>query len=449
MIRKAYRLFTVLLLIALLTCFPVFSFAGEVDILLRKLVEKGILSKPDAEEILQEIRQETAKQEQDKQGDARQEQEKQAAAKQEQDKQEEAKKAESKIAETFNKWWKELPEWVKNVKFKGDLSLRYQMDDRSDDGIEPRHRGRFRLRLGAETKVIEDVKVGFGLASGSGDPRSPYVTFENTFEGKNIRIDYAFAEYSPTKWLSLIGGKFKNPLWRPSTLLWDANINPEGAAVNVHTGLLQNVDFFFNTGFFILDERSNGHDPIMFALQPTIDWRITKDIDLTFALTYYLFCGVKGTTLDYSTKTNTRVNNNLKYDYSAPALSGAVAFTNPAGLTFIPQLWLISDFIYNPYPKEENLGYLVGVGVGSPEIKRFADWQVQFSYRKLEKDAWLDVFPESGFFGGGTDAKGYDVFINFGLLKNIWLNLQYFRAKQLTGLRQTDNSFRLNFNFKI
>ena len=77
---------------------------------------------------------------------------------------------------------------------------------------------------------LENLTVGFGLASGGDDPRSTNQTFTDSFSHKGIRIDLAFAEYRPAPWLALIGGKFKNPLWIPSDWLWDSDIRPEGGA---------------------------------------------------------------------------------------------------------------------------------------------------------------------------------------------------------------------------
>ena len=60
-----------------------------------------------------------------------------------------------------------------------------------------RDRARIRFRLGAETKVNDQTKVLFGLATGGTDPRSTNQTLENSFELKDIRLDYVYAEYAP------------------------------------------------------------------------------------------------------------------------------------------------------------------------------------------------------------------------------------------------------------
>ena len=112
-------------------------------------------------------------------------------------------------------WIVNPPDWIKNMKFSGDLRLRYDMLEREplESSTAPdiaRNRGRFRLRLGAETQILDDVKVGFGLASGNGNPRSTNQTFDSEFLKKPVTIDYAFAEYKPLKWLSISAGKLKD-----------------------------------------------------------------------------------------------------------------------------------------------------------------------------------------------------------------------------------------------
>jgi hypothetical protein len=420
----------IMFLIVSTTLFPSRSFAGDMEILLDDLVSKGVLTKQDAEDILKKM-QETKTKEMEK-----------AKA--------EGKAPEPDWVKNMPDWVKNPPDWIKNIKFSGDFRLRYQWEDREADDKLERNRGRFRLRLGAETKLADEVKVGFGLASGSGDPRSTNVSFENTFEKKNIKIDYAFAEYSPVKWFSLIGGKFQNPLYRPSDLLWDTDITPEGAAVKFQYPVLPTLDISFNSGFFVLDEISDGHDPYMVALQPGLNWNITKDINFQLALAYYLFGGVQGTTLDFSSGTNTLVNGKLKFNYDAPVVSAGFGFKNPFGQTFIPYFGLFGEYVNNPDPDDDHQGFIAGLRAGHTSMKKFGDWFFEYSYRKLEKDAWPDVFPDSDFYGGATNVKGHEAIFNFGLWKNIWLGFDYYNSRKILGdPKQTENLVQVDFNFKF
>ena len=159
--------------------------AGDVDILIKKLIEEGILTQSDAQELVKEIQKEAAK-------------EKKATTK-------EAKSGTAK-----------LPEWVEKMKFKGDLRLRYQGQETGNNALKETHRsrGRVRYRLGIESQVNKQWKAGFGIASGGTDPRSTNQTLQDTFESPDLRIDYAFAQYQPFKWMEVHGGKIINPFWK-------------------------------------------------------------------------------------------------------------------------------------------------------------------------------------------------------------------------------------------
>ncbi|MFA7294596.1 MAG: putative porin, partial [Candidatus Omnitrophota bacterium] len=94
------------------------SYAGEIDLLLQKLVEKGVLSGAEAQQVKIET-------------------------------QEQVKKeiATGKSAS--------LPAWVQNIKFKGDLRLRYQnQHEKNNSDIQKDvNIGRVRMRLGIESKI--------------------------------------------------------------------------------------------------------------------------------------------------------------------------------------------------------------------------------------------------------------------------------------------------------
>lgn len=377
--------------------------AGEVDALIDKLVEKGVLSRSDAETILQETK--------------------------------EAKKAKPKEEA-------KIPSWVQKIKLAGDLRLRYQYEDR-DSAEEARNRARFRWRLGADANVVDSFTVGFGLASGGDDPRSTNQTFQDTFSSKGIRIDYAYVKYAPFEWLSMTGGKFKNPLWLPSDLLWDSDINPEGAVLQLKHKM-DPIDVFFSTGVWVLDERSSGGDPILFPFQLGIDWKITKDVNLLVAPTYYLFSSVQGKTLDFSEESNTLENGVLKYDYNSIGIGAELGFKD----TFVPYIGVFGEYIYNPDPDEDNDGYLAGIAIGNKKVSDKGQWQLKYMYRRLERDAWPDTFPDSDFFGGATNVEGHEMAAEYALFKNVTLGLDYYHSEEIDAKDEEDIlQFDLVFKF--
>jgi hypothetical protein len=109
--------------------------------LLKILEKKGIITSSEAESIAKETKEIAAKE----------------AAK--------AKETSAKKDEAKKEW--EVPDWVKNTKFKGDLRLRGEVSDRLENNTKgTRERERYRLRVGADTRITDQVMVGFGLGSG-------------------------------------------------------------------------------------------------------------------------------------------------------------------------------------------------------------------------------------------------------------------------------------------
>ena len=97
------------------------SWAGEVDVLINKLVEKGILSQPEATHLLMDMQKEGAREKNVA---------KEIAT--------EAAKEETKTSMV------QIPKWVDKIKLKGDLRFRYQDEDKDDDGRPSRQRWRVR-----------------------------------------------------------------------------------------------------------------------------------------------------------------------------------------------------------------------------------------------------------------------------------------------------------------
>jgi hypothetical protein len=416
---------------ALLFSHSAFAAGSEMEILLKKLQQKGILTAAEADEIVQETRQTAAA-------------EKAAAEKAAAEKIAAAQKAGTRESAVKGS---ELPEWVKNTKLKGDLRLRYEARDREDDSRGTQGRGRFRLRAGLETTINDEWTAGFGLTGGTGDQRSANQTFTNSFTRKSVWIDYAYARYAPTNWFSALGGKFNNPVWEPYDMLVSNDINPEGVAVKLDRQASDNVGIFFNGGLFVLNDNNGAStgstaDPLLYVFQPGVKWNFTKDTFVKFAPAYYAYANQKnapalatssqnGTGTPSQSNTNTLVNGRYKYDYSAINWGGEVGITRPFGTSAIPYLGFMAGYINNPDPSQNNEGYLAGVSLGYQNVQKFGDWSFEYTFRRLEKDAWLDILPESSFYNGNTNVAGHRVKFLFGVAKNTSLGFNFYDTWKL------------------
>ncbi|OPX40789.1 MAG: hypothetical protein B1H13_05615 [Desulfobacteraceae bacterium 4484_190.3] len=385
MVIFAAGFFTTLAFVPILTVH-----AGETDVLIKKLIQRGVLSESDGQELLN-------------------------------------KASKSKGAETTM----EIPKWVKNIKLKGDFRLRYQYEDTDNDGIDSRERYRIRWRFGAESKVNDQWKAGFGLASGGNDPRSTNQTLENTFQSPDARIDYAYAKFTPNPWASLIGGKFKNPIWGAKDLLWDGDIRPDGAAAHLKFKAAP-AEIFVTPAYFILDEyKTDKDDPAMWLVQVGTKVKIGKVMYFKVAGTYYDFSNVTGNAFAHSAGTNSvDVAGDLTQDYDSLAADGefGVHLPGPVPLVAVFGQYVKSD------ADDDSKGWLVGVKFGHKKVKGLGQWQVKYNYRRLEKDAWPDFLPDSDFYGGATDVKGSEVEFKLGLAKHVSFGVDYyFDVKPING----------------
>ncbi len=390
------------------------AFAGEVDVLINKLVDKGILTQGEAGALLQEMQKE----------DVRQQAEvKQVAA--------EAAKEQVKSSSV------KLPPWVEKVKFKGDLRLRYQ-GEKTDEKADSPQRDRYRLRwrAGIVADVTENWEAGFGFASGSDDPRSTNQTFENAFQTPDARLDYAYAKYTPFKSLSLIGGKFKNPIWTPKDLLWDGDIMPDGVAATFFHKFSDAMKVFVTPAFFILEEFSNTtKDPNLLAVQAGLEAKLGMPY-IKIAGTWYNFTNVEGNVFPHSSKSNSLDSNGkLFYDYDSFA-AGAEIGVNLKGP--VPTVAVFGEYVISDGDDDldkdgnkDNTGYLVGLKVGHNKIDKLLDWQFKYNYRELEKDAWVDFLPDSDFYSGATDTKGHEVEVTIGLAKHVSFGIDYYHSQPI------------------
>ena len=405
-------------LLLLCLCLP--AAAGEVDILVAKLVSKGVLTQEDATEIIQEVRTEAAR-------------ERTAVV----------SETAAVIARDSRLLTAALPGWIRSTRFSGDFRLRYQFQSR--ERSPDRHRGRYRLRLGFTTEVTDRVHVGFGLCSGGGDPRSTNQSMTNSFETPDLRLDYAYASYRPVAWLTLVGGKFKNPLWLQPRFLFDTDIRPEGIIALISLPLNPAVELFGTAGFWVLDERSGQEDdPAMAVAQAGGQWRWTAGY-LKGAVTQYWFNNVKGTTLDYSSGSNTLdAGGMLQHDFNVSAFSIELGLPAPVPLA------LYGDYINNWDAATKDEGFLCGMRLGHRKVSKPRQWQLDLSYRRMERDAWLDIFPDADVYGGQTNVHGYAASLQYGLLNRVYLALTYLHTVPLSGAnRYSEDLVQADLNFKF
>jgi hypothetical protein len=205
----------------------------------------------------------------------------------------------------------------------GDLRLRAEPTfggpvDRSQD----RFRERIRLRFNAEAQLNDQLKGGFSFASG--DLNNPISTNQTTNQyttRKPLAIDRAYATYNPSWFrpLTVTGGKFAYP-WFNTELVWDKDLNPEGAgetlAFNVKTPLLKK---FSVVGFqlpFAENRRTAVNDKsfyntMVYGEQLQTFWQLGRRIKLSAYTSFYDWKYADSVALSVATANNASPDNGL------------------------------------------------------------------------------------------------------------------------------------------
>ncbi|WP_150047643.1 MULTISPECIES: putative porin [Methylomonas] len=451
------------------------------------------------------------------------------------------------MAKAKNEQWgipNALPEWVRRFKLSGDLRLRsqheYLAQDNIDNALNPtyldpmavndaggvsaagldaylntredRQRFRERLRLAIDADITEGLKAGVRLATGNQrDAISTNQSLGNTGQRYAFDLDRAYLQYDRTdehkfKWLTLSGGRIKNPWYTgggeftgASELVWDVDLSFEGFAGTYRynlqeDGLVSASDpsrsLYLTAGAFPLQESARSSDKWLFGGQAGVDWGFENQDQLKVGLAYYDYVNVQAkpnTTSVGTCDLNNVANNASRPEYMQSGNSLATICRE--GSKTSPQatpgmVGLASDFnivninasyelaLFSPYHLRfsgdyaKNVGYKAGEVAslfGAPRDEQTSAWQARVdfgwsrhtvpgnwnvfaAYKYVQRDAVLDAFTDSDFHLGGTNVKGWFIGGNYALLKNVWLTGRWLSADVISGPQYGLDVLQLDLN---
>src|SRR5438105_624760 len=241
--------------------------SSSSDALINKLLQKGILTEKEAQEL-------------------------------------KAESASTNLV-SASKW--KLNEGIKNIQLFGDFRLRYEFrgaenppGTRVPGSMYQRDRFRYAVRLGLRGEHFDNWYYGLRLETSS-NPRSTWITFGDDSNGtpsaKNsdgINIGQVYLGWKPAEWFDVTVGRMPQPLYT-TAMLWDPDINPEGAVERFKVPLGP-VELFANFGQFLYqdtdpDRQIPSSDTFMLAWQVGANVKITKDVSARIAPVVYNYTG--------------------------------------------------------------------------------------------------------------------------------------------------------------
>jgi len=419
-------------------------------------------------------------------------------------------KVESTLRETTAAWDKKLKAFGPFV-FSGDVRLRAEPTfggpvDQSQD----RFRERIRLRFNAEARLNDQIKGGFSLASGDlNDPISTNQTTNQYDTRKPLAIDRAYATYNPSWFrpLTVTAGKFGYP-WFNTELVWDKDLNPEGAAETltfaVPTSVLKKVSVVafqlpFAENHNTAANNKSFYNTMVYGGQLQTLWRVSDRINLRAYTGYYGWKYADSVALSLVSADSASpadgllalrgsgVQNSIATVTSTNAITGAKTlvssqFASKFGiLDSLAQIdirtrserWpitLIGDFAQNTRACEniKNIpaaavftascdprarhGYWLEAMVGRTEKK--GDWQFGYTRMMVQREAVLGAFNYSEFFPNSNSEMHrpeilYQLFDNITLQWNALIGRPLVTAGSPAPAQPLWNRYQFDVTYKF
>ncbi|MDD5141475.1 MAG: putative porin [Verrucomicrobiales bacterium] len=388
------------------------------------------------------------------------------------------------------------PDWVTAYKFSGDFRGRYDevASTDSNPNFNQRNRFRYRLRAGLVVSMQGGLETGFSLTTAdpakgnefnnAGNPLSGNSTMQDNGTKTGIYIDTAYGKWTPLNsdgwFLSTIIGKMINPL-QFTPMVFDPDWTPEGAALQAGYTLNDQHSIMVTGVAFVEDQEVNGNDigsvraPGLFGGQAAWAANWTQKLATSLGLGGYTLINPQNLTtanVPYINQGNTRVfsvtplpngsyvlaNNYSPIVADASATYKLDSFPLYTGAFPIKVAAEYINNVANMQNNDHNQGYWLGVTFGKSGTK--GTWDISYRYEYLEADATYDQLtdddngayyqnaPTGGAVGyfGGTNVKGHLIKANYSFTDSLTLTFSCFLNELITpglntaGLGEPKNS---------
>jgi len=359
--------------------------------------------------------------------------------------------------------------WADSIVWKGDMRLReeYRKDRTSKDvnnvASDPNSKvdyDRFRARIGLESQVNDNVKVGVRLGTDSttyngdkagvgGDPASNNQDMNNAASKKPIFLDLAYIDWNlfgpDNSELHFIGGKMNNPfITMNDDLVWDPDITPEGFALKgVYD--LSPVTLLGNLGYIVVANQNSINAPnnqvVQYGAQGAVKYEFCPEVSMTLGISDYYFQQIKGSSVAWvdvlnKSKSTTFYGNDVTASGSSTNFNDGFDVIQPfVSLDMFPTVCghvvpvsVYAQGVRNVLASNLANGEMYGFTLG--KAKNTGTCEFGATYAKLQRDATLGEWTDSDRWGGGTDGDGYKLYLKYMLLKNLAAQVTFYDDKK-------------------
>ncbi len=364
-----------------------------------------------------------------------------------------------------------MPDWVSGYRISGDMRARYEHLSSDNAAFVDRERFRYRLRFGIAVNMFDGLEAGFRLASGdpkgdAGNALSANSTLQNNGSKKNLYLDLAYGKWTPINsggWTaSATVGKMENP-FSFTPMVFDPDLTPEGLAAQTIWNINDKHSISATGGAFILDEdQLSTRDPLFYGGQLLWNAKWTQKFSTTAGIGAFQIVHAdeltaanvpyinQGNTRNLVTETVPPLNNQVQLyqleNQFAPVILDASATYTLDSFPLYNGMFPIKvagEFMQNTAASQNNSGFWTGVTFGKSGTKK--TWDITYRYEYLEADAWYDQLVDDdngafnpgdlpsgtssiGGFGyyGGTNIKGHMIKFNYSFTDSVTFSVSCF-----------------------
>jgi hypothetical protein len=294
----------------------------------------------------------------------------------------------------------------------------------------------------------------------SGSPRSINQSLGESpdFDSDPIRLDRAFLEYTfPKTGFGLASrfeaGKTANPFtWdkTPDFLVWDGDLELEGAALRSSLDLSESVRLFGSVAGYLAEERDTDSDPKVVGVQLGGSLRLTDSVELGVRASSYEWrsLGEPAMPSTATFKQRAMMSGNLAgaFDDSRARLGEGTIYLKVSALPSWPVTLFasqVTNFSADPTvvggirAGEENDAYSFGIEAGDP-----TRWvRVGLGFFEVQANAVLAQFTDADPLDARTNGKGVTFYLVRNLRPGMQLRLVYYDSDSLRSRGGTAGPF--------
>jgi hypothetical protein len=349
------------------------------------------------------------------------------------------------------------PDWVSGYKFSGDFRGRFEDFTGDNTTFTDRIRWRYRIRFGVAVSMTDNLEAGLRLGSGdtvggfatqTGSPLSNNSTAQDDGSKKFVYIDTAYGKWTPLNagnWmLSTTIGKMDNP-FSLTPMVFDTDLTPEGLALQSTYTFSDKHSLSFNGAMFMLDEeKTSSHDPLLYGAQVVWNANWTPKLQTSLGVSAFDLVNrdmLTTANVPFVNQGNTRNGLGSLVNNYNPIIADASVIYKLDSFPFYTGVFpikLAAEYMNNPGAHSNNEGYWGGITFGKSGTKH--TWDISYRYEYLQADAWYDqlvdddngafyqnapVNGSTGYFGG-TNIKGHLVKFNYSFNDALTFSFTWF-----------------------